>query len=373
MHVYFNQELLFNEFRFVSYLQVSDYVTRKGATGLKILSCLMCFGGGVFFATYILHMGPEVRDILEESLLGPNEIDYPVADVIMAGGFFLVFFIEKITLKINKKRQRQKQKARQKCPNRGICNAAAVSEDDPKLRSFTKKNSDGSIGEKKKVVSIEDLTKVPCSLSGTGNCCSDPEVPHDDLFMVYTPHVEDDEATANAHSTRSLVLILALSLHRIFEGISVGLQHTESKVWNLLIAVMCHETVIGFSMGLQFVKNGFKLRRMVIASVLCSLIMPVGVAIGTVIVEVGHESNTLNILNGVLQGIATGTFIYVTFFEILQEEIDAHDTCISKVFSVFVGFALMAALCAVPEEQESTLAASGHLATNGHLNLTDTF
>eukprot|EP00914_Ancora_sagittata_P023783 GHVO01047023.1.p1 GENE.GHVO01047023.1~~GHVO01047023.1.p1 ORF type:complete len:385 (+),score=59.61 GHVO01047023.1:41-1195(+) len=348
--------------------KVSDYVAKKGAMGVKVLSCLMCFGGGVFFATYILHMGPEVRTILDEALIKPNNITYPVADVIMAAGFFLVFFAEKITLKLNKRRQKLKLQARkEKC----IQVKKVVKSDCDCECNGSCETKNGVLPEqkKKKAVSIEDLALnlQSCPLSGTGDCCSDPEEAKtpgtdDHLFMVYTPHEAEDEATVSAHSTRSLVLILALSLHRIFEGMSVGLQQTSANVWSLLLAVMCHETVIGFSMGLQFVKNGFKLKRMLVASILCSCIMPLGVIIGMVIVEVGQEGPALNILNGVLQGIATGTFIYVTFFEILQEEIDAHDTSLSKVISVFVGFALMALLSAVPEEDPTLLAA--HLATN---------
>ncbi len=53
------------------------------------------------------------------------------------------------------------------------------------------------------------------------------------------------------HSTRSIILILALSLHRVFEGMSIGLQQNVQNTGSLFLAVMCHETVIGFSLGLQ--------------------------------------------------------------------------------------------------------------------------
>ena len=112
---------------------------------------------------------------------------------------------------------------------------------------------------------------------------------------------------------------------------------------------MCHETVIGFSLGLEFVRNGWKVHRICLACVLCSLIMPTGCIIGTVISEVGNaNSATFDLMNGVLQAIATGTFIYVTFFEILQDEISAHDTDVCKMLSVLAGFLVMAALCTIP-------------------------
>ena len=45
-------------------LKVYDYFIRKGKNGKEVMGWMMCFGGGVFFATYILHMVPEVQRIL---------------------------------------------------------------------------------------------------------------------------------------------------------------------------------------------------------------------------------------------------------------------------------------------------------------------
>ena len=171
-------------------------------------------------------------------------------------------------------------------------------------------------------------------------------------------HCHEGAVLQDAHSTRSLILLVALSFHRIFEGMSVGLQHSMTNVINLFVAVMCHEAAIGFSLGLQFVKNKWSPRRVVLACFLCSLIMPLGVAIGTLMSEVSEPTNTVDIINGVLQSLATGTFIYVTFFEILQDEISAEKSSLLKVCSILLGFGLMAALSAIPEEDAAAL--TGH-------------
>ena len=90
--------------------KVSGFISRKGASGKRILSYLMCFGGGIFFGTYLLHMGPEVQTILKDSLLDPHGITYPVAELIAGVGFFIVLFAEKIVLRWNKKRILAKSK-----------------------------------------------------------------------------------------------------------------------------------------------------------------------------------------------------------------------------------------------------------------------
>jgi ZIP Zinc transporter len=90
--------------------KVSGYITRKGAAGKRILSYLMCLGGGIFFGTYLLHMGPEVQTILKHALLEPNNITYPLAELIVGIGFFIVLFAEKIVLRWNKKRISRKRR-----------------------------------------------------------------------------------------------------------------------------------------------------------------------------------------------------------------------------------------------------------------------
>ena len=45
-------------------LKVYNFIIKKGNNRKHIMGWMMCFGGGVFFATYILHMMPEVQRIL---------------------------------------------------------------------------------------------------------------------------------------------------------------------------------------------------------------------------------------------------------------------------------------------------------------------
>ena len=77
-------------------IKVSGYFNSRGEKGQYVLRCMTIFGGGVFFSTYLLHMAPEVRELLEETLLGPKDIHYPIPELITGAGFFLVLLIEKI-------------------------------------------------------------------------------------------------------------------------------------------------------------------------------------------------------------------------------------------------------------------------------------
>lgn len=351
--------------------KLSDYVAKKGDVGKRVLSCLMCFGGGIFFGTYLLHMAPEVQLLLKNALVDPYNIQYPVQNLLTGLGFFLVLFTEKLVLKWNKRRIGRKQhrsvlevidvkEVRNGNVRRGS-NAAATAVDGeldgPWLRLEADRSSPLAKGD---------------AAHADGGCEDEACVVHTDSSVVrltdnhkittgmelnkHETEAKDPEHQSHHHhhhNTRSIILIVALSLHRIFEGMTIGLQSSVHNIWSLFLAVMCHELVIGFSLGLQLVKSRLALRRMSVASLICSAIMPVGVAVGIVLTELGREGSSLALANGVLQAVAMGTFIYVTFFEILQEELDPHDTSLGKIFFVFAGFVMMALLDLIPEEDGS--------------------
>lgn len=378
--------------------KVSDYISRKGDSGKHMLSYLMCLGGGIFFGTYLLHMGPEVRKILNDALMVPYHIDYPLPDLFVGVGFFIVLFSEKIVLRWNKRRM-EKKRRRMPCMLDGRADSVKRRHDSIRcarrdsqmceecIVGLPCSGADEEHGMDKALrvdegivklvttIDIEDLDRGimgagcnyqnDCPLSGTGGCCSDEteqNLTEKEKHIIVSLKVDekrkkdiedDDNETSHGHhhATRSIILILALSLHRIFEGMSIGLQNSVQNVGHLFLAVMCHEMVIGFSLGLQFVKSRLTLRRLVVTSLICSIIMPIGVGMGTAMTETGHQGSAVDVANGVLQAVAMGTFIYVTFFEILQEEVSPEDTSILKIVCIALGFIMMALLDLIPEEQ----------------------
>ncbi len=331
-------------------IKVHDVFVKKGKKGEELLSWMMCFGGGVFFATYILHMGPEVRLILNDALIKPYGITYPIAELIMSLGFFLVLIIEKLALNMQKKKKNSTHKKKLFACSKlskanGIC-LKQVPLPGPETEDLVETNVSPDMCKEGHLpngacVGVPLLTLPDVKIQDNNDSASN--------MMSEDP----ENMTELEHSSRSLILAIALSLHRIFEGMSIGLKHTVRGVGSLFLAVLCHETVIGFSLGLQFVRNKFSTQRTVAFTIICSMILPVGVAIGTVVIEVGSEGQALDMVNGILQALSTGTFIYVTFFEILQGEITHNDTSMGKSFFLILGFAVMAALSAIPEPPEN--------------------
>ena len=52
-----------------------------------------------------------------------------------------------------------------------------------------------------------------------------------------------------------MVLVLALSMHAIFEGIALGLTKDFSATLNIMLALMCHKVPAAMSLGSSITKN----------------------------------------------------------------------------------------------------------------------
>jgi zinc transporter 1/2/3 len=165
---------------------------------------------------------------------------------------------------------------------------------------------------------------------------------------------EDRRATVVAR-LRSLVGLIALSIHAGLEGLAVGLGQNYTDVVTLCMAVSAHKFVIAFCLGME-VRNAsanvcslvaptsssssFKFRYVLFFA----LMTPLGILIGTGITEVvatpadGTESG----LVAVLQALAAGTLLYVAFFEvILRERVRFSGKGLMQLAFVILGWATM--------------------------------
>ena len=139
----------------------------------------MCFGGGVFFTIYLLHMMPEVQDIIGHVLLDPNDIDYQVAELIVASGFFIVLTVDLLVFDYNK-------------------------------RQIKKALNNVVLNKINKLATQENGVKISNGMHG------DEEVPSNTLSGDL--HLDNHEDCHSHLVSRSFMLIIALSLHHIFEG-----------------------------------------------------------------------------------------------------------------------------------------------------------
>jgi len=264
-----------------------------------VVSILSCFAAGVFIGVCLLDLFPEVRSKIDGVLVDADiTTAFPVAEFIVVIGFLLLLFVEQFVLTW-----------KAEMPMGGEF-APLISDCDSLSSSYS------SIGP----------PSLQHEVAGSGFDVNSHSrfTAERDMEALDNMEPEEEEqvySDPSSHSVvRSLVLIIALSLHSLFEGLAIGLQPTFDDTMQLFLALALHKCILAFSLGLNMVQSKLTTRAIVISSVTFSVASPLGSAIGLAIVDTWSNGTASNATIGALQGIACGTFLYIIFFEILPHE-----------------------------------------------------
>ncbi|XP_036700004.1 zinc transporter ZIP2 isoform X3 [Balaenoptera musculus] len=124
-------------------------------------------------------------------------------------------------------------------------------------------------------------------------------------------------------------------------GLAVGLQPTVAATVQLCLAILAHKGLVVFGVGLRLVQVGTGSRWAMLSILSLALMSPVGLALGLAVPQ-GISEGGQGLAQAVLEGMAAGTFLYVTFLEILPRELAGPEAPLAKWGCVAAGFAFMA-------------------------------
>uniref|UniRef100_A0A8C3C6I0 Zinc transporter ZIP3 n=1 Tax=Cairina moschata TaxID=8855 RepID=A0A8C3C6I0_CAIMO len=272
----------------------ADY--EKAHRSRKVIALCNSFGGGVFLATCFNALLPAVRGKLDEVLKQGNvTTDYPVAETIMMVGFFVTVFVEQLVLTFQKEK--------------------------PSFIDLETFNAGSDVGS-------DSEYESPFIASSRGRSRHG--------------HGLSAQELSRSSPLRLLGLAFALCTHSIFEGLALGLQEEGGKVLSLFLGVAIHETLVAVALGISMAKASLPMKDAAKMAVTVSLMIPLGISIGMGIEST--QSAASNVASLLLQGVAGGTFLFITFFEILAKELeDKHDRLL-KVLFLALGYAALAGL-----------------------------
>jgi len=354
----------------------------------KFIGSVLCIGGGVLLSTVFIHMLGEVRVSMgraKEIGLLPREVDYPFAELLFCVGFLLILLIESLVHKL--------------CG--GHCDTHALSQgekeenplaDSPKemtlkipqvtgthnsfhnptyLKEFPcseekeaiKPNSGASLCFSNKKVEVGSTGSLYKLTSNTYNLATDSLA----IKLSKTPSKSKQARDSNKlmSSVRGLLVVVALSVHSLFEGMAVGLEDTPGGVWQLFLAISVHSIAVVFCIGTELVSSGLGQIRIILSMLILSLVTPLGVLVGMLVTHEEAESGGQVLLVGVLQGLAGGTLLYITFFEVLNREKLAKYSMSGMVGALIIllSFTCMAALNSLGGHSH---AGAGHVHGDAH-------
>ncbi|EYC03725.1 hypothetical protein Y032_0092g2590 [Ancylostoma ceylanicum] len=172
------------------------------------------------------------------------------------------------------------------------------------------------------------------------------------ILMKSSPH-------AHSHGVRSITFVLALSIHSVIEGIALGVGDNASETTALFLSLLVHKLIVAFSVGLQLARTHAHQLQWVVASVFTfALMSPLGAIIGMAVQSAAANSFSKDLTVTVLQGLAVGTFLYVTFFEVLLHERDNEHPNLLKLLVMLIGFSMIGLLRLIDNHDHSDLSHS---------------
>ncbi|XP_041374743.1 zinc transporter ZIP1-like [Gigantopelta aegis] len=361
----------------VPFFFLRNYLANNKGRADDKVKLLKSFAAGIFLGTCLLHLLPEARSALTAVL---GHTDYPVTELTVGLGFLLLFVIENVAIACQETKDPQETPVKFiKAKGTAVHSSCSSVEDGPDSSTYVHYGSVSDSLTSESDLATNDGGSIVATLPIENGLCKRKEIKplldnNQIIFGEATPgsdksalvygqkqhhdgHHHDHHRDHHSHhhhshhhhlvkitGLRSIMLLLALSLHTIFDGLVIGLQATTVLVWTLLAAMSVHKTLVAFSLGLSFLESHYgKVKEAMLYLFVFSLVAPVGVGIGTIVTEAQFNQEAKSYSAGILQAVATGTFMYVTFLEGLRETFTGKYHLVN-VFMVIVGFACTCAL-----------------------------
>ncbi|CAM4877469.1 unnamed protein product [Rotaria socialis] len=127
------------------------------------------------------------------------------------------------------------------------------------------------------------------------------------------------ESNHDNRITRLIALVFALGTHNFFDGIIIGGQTKDAMTLWLVVAAICfHMSLIAFSVTLRLLVDNETYIRVFCAMFIWSLMGPLGVLASLLITS---ESSGFSLFNGTLQCFSAGTFLYITFIDMIHSDL----------------------------------------------------
>ncbi|WOH03116.1 hypothetical protein DCAR_0522510 [Daucus carota subsp. sativus] len=179
--------------------------------------------------------------------------------------------------------------------------------------------------------------------SSTGTSQSRIQVP-DDRFNHYV----DPAFFSTSSFGDSILLIVMLSFHSVYEGITIGIAGTGSKAWRTLWVVSLHKIFAAIAMGIALMRTipDHPLISCAAYSFVFAISTPLGVGIG-IVIDSTVQGVVADWIYAIFIGISSGVFLYVSVNHLVSKGYSPHskvsvDTPLHKFLAVLVGVAVIA-------------------------------
>uniref|UniRef100_A0A8R1DR41 Zinc transporter ZIP1 n=1 Tax=Caenorhabditis japonica TaxID=281687 RepID=A0A8R1DR41_CAEJA len=288
-------------------MKLIDYLNNTNSTMHKhsslLLSLFSCFAGGVFLSVCFLDMLPDALESWEAVRRETNfTSDYPFVQLFALCGFFFVYLTEELS--------------------NVICHVGHghSHSNEPMMESnvtFPRARL-ATVGS---IFNVEGNLVQPCKRS-----------------------LQDYDEDGEAPIRQSIIFTSAFILHVFFECFAFGVQEDTVSITSLFLGIALHKAIVMFSLGMKLTRSHPERRYVVvILIVVLAVFNVIGGSCGILIESSNMNQTPKDTCTAVLTSFSLGTFIYISFFEMLApERANNHSNMLQWLASV-AGCALLAA------------------------------
>ncbi|VDK83515.1 unnamed protein product [Litomosoides sigmodontis] len=296
----------------------SDGVMSRRAS--VILSIMSCYAGGVFLATCFLDTLPHLN-CLFNIVFSENfrkfkttihwDTSYPVPEFLVCVGILSVYVLEEIFAWIFSKTKNN--------------------EEYPKEVEMLKLSKDNEMKLERTTESLREYRAVERKdIEGNGEIVN--------IANEVVHRRSRSNSILASGIVHSITFTIAMSFHSILEGIALGVQDEKFGIITLFISLLLHKGIEAFSVGLQISRTIAQQAKIVIVTIsIYSLMTPVGSFIGLSLQSVNMDESWRQGIIMVLEGLAIGTFIFVTFLEVLFEQRNDSKAIREEIIAIAMG------------------------------------
>ena len=142
------------------------------------------------------------------------------------------------------------------------------------------------------------------------------------------------------------MLLLALSVHSVFEGLAIGVSRTTDSTFRLIIAVLIHKIIAALVLGIRFRHANASQLHGALMILIFACATPLGTLIGMVISSNGDAGT-----DGICNALAIGTFLYIAASEIVVQEFSVSKHTVIKFIFFILGLCVIAAMMLFHEHE----------------------
>ncbi|XP_061414438.1 zinc transporter ZIP1 isoform X2 [Lethenteron reissneri] len=305
----------------------------------RLFQLLSSTTAGVFLATCLLDLLPDYLASMQEALSDLRATTaFPLAEFILSVGFFAVMLLEQAVLSLHGRTMT-------------LAVAASSRSSSSETRALLSPASSSPAPESPHVNAV---VLHPPTASKSVAAAADPEpgrwasggpgAPAEDADAEVGAHLHVDRSSHSA--VRAWGLLISLALHSVLEGLAVGLQQpglpgaSLAGLVGLCTAVAVHKCAVASGLCVRLVQARLGRQTSFAALLGFALMSPVGVTVGIALLDSPALAES-HMPRAVLQGLATGTFLYVTFLEILPHELNSQHCRLLRAVCLLVGFSVI--------------------------------